>query len=650
MKHFYFSKITKPGVKLAIAFVCLFGFANAQLVSLLAGSSTQASGAANNATGTKATFDNPQGVTTDGSGNLYVADMNNFLIRKIVIASPSAVTTLAGNTNGGFTNGTGTAAAFNQPVAVAYYGGDLYVADEGNNAIRKIVVSTGVVTTLAGSTAGTSGSTNGTGTAAKFNSPDGIAVESGGADLYVAEFGNNDIRKIVISSGAVTTLAGQTAAGSANGTGTAAKFNQPAGLIADASGNLYVADWANNLIRKIVISSGVVTTFAGNIAGGASDGKGTAASFSYPSAIVEDAFGNLYVTDENNNEVRKIIISSATVTTYAGSSPTSGYINGLGGNAEFYTPNGITVDDSDNVYVSDQQNNDMRKIVPYLASFEANNTAPCSGNSIQFTDTSADAQTSWSWTFQGGTPATSTAASPTITYNTAGTYSVSLTSANSYAKTTNSQTGYITVNASPTITITGTTTICDGASTTLTASGTDTYSWTGGPPAANYTVSPTTTTTYTVIGTAIFSTGCTDSATQVVTVNPLPTVTISGTSTICDGSNTTLTASGANTYAWSPATDLSATTGSPVTASPTTTTTYTVTGTNTVTSCSNIAKQAVTVDPLPVVTISGTTSICDGSNTILTASGANTYTWSPATGLSETTGNSVTANPTITTT
>ncbi|MGP8214724.1 MAG: T9SS type A sorting domain-containing protein [Bacteroidia bacterium] len=231
-------------------------------------------------------------------------------------------------------------------------------------------------------------------------------------------------------------------------------------------------------------------------------------------------------------------------------------------------------------------------------------------------------------------------------------YTVSPTTNTSYTVTgTTTATGCIntssvsvTVQTTPTVTITGTSTICDGSNTTLTASGANTYTWTGGPATATYTVSPATTTTYTVTGTNTAD-GCTNTATQQVKVNALPSVTISGTTTICDGANTTLTANGANTYLW---------TGGPGTASynvsPTTTTTYTVTGTNTSTGCINTATQAVTVNSLPIVTISGTTTICDGGNTNLTANGANSYTWSPLTGLNLTTGASVTASPTSNTT
>jgi len=252
-----------------------------------------------NGTGTAASFNYPTGVAVDGSGNLYVADQHNHLIRKIT--SAGVVTTLAGIGSQGYANGTGTAASFNYPWGVAVDGsGNLYVADQGNHLIRKIT-SAGVVTTLAGS--GSSGSADGTGTAASFHDPTGVAVDGSG-NLYVADKNNHLIRKIT-SAGVVTTFAGSGSSGSADGTGTAASFYRPDGVVVDGSGNVYVADRNNHLIRKIT-SAGVVTTLAGSGSAGSADGTGTAASFSYPSGVAVDGSGNVYVGDSDNHLIRKI--------------------------------------------------------------------------------------------------------------------------------------------------------------------------------------------------------------------------------------------------------------------------------------------------------------------------------------------------------
>ena len=257
-----------------------------------AGSSGSADG-----TGTAATFNQPYDGTVD-NGNLYVTEFGNHLIRKIVISS-GVVTTFAGTGSRGSADGTGTAASFNAPGGITSDGTNLFVADVGNHLIRKIVISSGVVTTIAGT--GSTGSSDGTGTAASFNLPFGITND--GTNLFVVDAQNHLIRKIVISSGVVTTFAGTGSRGSADGTGTAASFNAP-GITNDGT-NLFVADRRNNTIRKVVISTGVVTTFAGTGSAGSADGTGTAASFNYPQSITHDGT-SLFVMDLSNHTIRKI--------------------------------------------------------------------------------------------------------------------------------------------------------------------------------------------------------------------------------------------------------------------------------------------------------------------------------------------------------
>jgi hypothetical protein len=178
----------------------------------------------------------------------------------------------------GLTDGTGTAALFNYPGGICTDGAYLYISDGTNNNIRRIVISTGVVSTFAGSTSGAGGYTNGTGTVARFSTPSGICTD--GTNLYVVDSGNQNIRKIVIATAAVTILAGSTtqSAGSEDGTGTSARFGNPRGICTDNT-SLYVVDYGNHLIRRIVIASGVVTTLAGNAVVGTSDGTGAAAAF-----------------------------------------------------------------------------------------------------------------------------------------------------------------------------------------------------------------------------------------------------------------------------------------------------------------------------------------------------------------------------------
>jgi len=315
-------------------------------VSTFAGSGT--AGLADG-TGTAAQFGAPFGITIDTQGNLYVAGAGSHKIRKI---TPSGVvSTLAGSGASGFADGTGTAAQFHTPAAVAVDAqGNVYVADLGNHKIRKITPS-GVVSTFAGSTVGFA---DGTGASAQFNSPEGIAVDTQG-NLYISDNGNYKIRKIT-PSGVVSTLAGSTV-GFADGIGTAAQFDFPTGITVDAQGNVYVSDSNNNKIRKIT-PSGVVSTFAGSTAGFA-NGTGTSAKFSSPYGLTMDAQGNLYVGDGTNYKIRKIT-PSGVVSTLAGGS--QGFANGTGTTAQFELPTGVVVDTQNNLYVADYSDHKIRKI------------------------------------------------------------------------------------------------------------------------------------------------------------------------------------------------------------------------------------------------------------------------------------------------
>jgi sugar lactone lactonase YvrE len=292
------------------------------------------------------------GVAVDATGNIYLADVVNQSIRKI--SNTGVVTTLAGSGFRSYAEGVGTAASFNNPLGIAVdASGNVFVADQGNNRIRKITPA-GVVSTFAGS--GIAGASNGTGAAASFNRPYDIAIDANG-NLYVADTDNYRIRKIS-PVGSVTTLAGSSP-GNLDGIGTAAKFESPTGLTVDAYGNVYVADNGNRLIKKIS-SLGVVTTLAGTGVPGFADGSGSAASFSNPFHITIDPSGNLYVTDPNNHAIRKIT-ASGMVTTIAGNG-ISGFADGPGSTARFSNPCGIANDGLGNIYIGDNLNYKIRKI------------------------------------------------------------------------------------------------------------------------------------------------------------------------------------------------------------------------------------------------------------------------------------------------
>lgn len=252
-----------------------------------------------NDTGTAASFRALEGIAVDSSGNVFVADWGNSAIRKI---TPSGVvSTFAGGASRGFNNGTGTAASFNEPIGIAVdSSGNVYVADSWNHAIRKIT-SAGIVSTFAG---GSYGFANGIGTAASFAYPYGVTVDNGG-NVYVADRSNNAIRKIS-PTGVVSTLAGSGSSGFVNGTGTAASFSYPTGVTVDSSGNVYVADKDNHSIRKITPAGGV-STFAGGNSYGFSNGTGSVARFHSPYTVTMDSSGNLYVADSGNHMIRKIV-------------------------------------------------------------------------------------------------------------------------------------------------------------------------------------------------------------------------------------------------------------------------------------------------------------------------------------------------------
>jgi hypothetical protein len=306
-----------------------------------------------NGLGTVARFNHPFGITVDAAGNVYIADQGNSVIRKM---TPSAlVTTFAGMAGiQGSANGADTAASFYKPFGVATdAAGNVYVADAGNNQIR-IITPAGLVSTFAGT--GAAGAANGKDTAT-FNSPLGVAVDGSG-NVYVADYGNNLIRKIT-PAGVVSILAGTGATGADNGAGNLATFNLPEGLAVDAAGNVYVADNGNDLIRKIT-PEGVVSTFAGSGGAGSAGGTGTAASFNSPFAVAADGAGNVYVADSGNNLIRKINAAGAVIT-FAGSGA-KGANNATGLAATFNTPSGVAVDVAGNVYVADENNNLIRKI------------------------------------------------------------------------------------------------------------------------------------------------------------------------------------------------------------------------------------------------------------------------------------------------
>lgn len=315
----------------------IFKFVSTYEVSTLAGNGTPGFSDGN---ATSAKFKNPYGIAIDDKANLYIADGGNNLIRKIT--PEGVVSTIAGNGTAGFADGIGTSAMFNNPTGLALDGkGNIFVTDRGNHRIR-MISSAGIVSTFAG--IGIPGFANGDGSSAQFNNPTGIAsaIQSFGTTLYIADAGNHMIRKIS-SNGVVSTIGGNGTPGFADGAGTNSKYNNPTGIAVSFFG-IYVADAGNNRIRKISEfgnPANVSVTISGNGQAGYEDGPAASSQFNEPTGIA--FWGTLiYVTDRGNNRIRRLN-AEGTVSTLAGRG-SEGFADGIGYSAIFNNPAGLVLD------------------------------------------------------------------------------------------------------------------------------------------------------------------------------------------------------------------------------------------------------------------------------------------------------------------
>lgn len=307
----------------------------------------------------------PLNLTIDAVGNLYFTLSNTHCIYKR--STTGAISVFAGGSASGYSDGSGSSAQFNYPAGMDVdASGNLIVADRDNNCIRKITPS-GVVSTIAGGVI--SGTTDAVGSLAKFSSPNDVTIDASG-NVYVADTQNNRIRKIS-PTGSVTTIAGDYN-GYSNGIGTLALFNQPQSLTVDQSGNLYVVE-ANHAIRKISPAN-LVTTYAGTITAGYVNGSATVARFQYPSGVDVDAIGNLYVADQANHTIR-MINTSGVVTSIAGNG-TQGVTDGLAINSKFYNPKDLAVNSAGDIFVADVTNQRIRKIENAYCYVKTNTTNP----------------------------------------------------------------------------------------------------------------------------------------------------------------------------------------------------------------------------------------------------------------------------------
>lgn len=353
---------------IALLFTCfvsnLFG---QDIINLYAGDGTSAFGG-DGGTALTAQLRLPSDIYIDATGNKYIADANNHCIRKVTAGGIISTVVGTGGTSGfSGDGGLATACKLNQPGAICMdNSGNMYIADATNHRIRKVNAVSGIITTIAGNgTASTTGD-GGLATAATVNFPYGVAIDNNG-DLYISESSSHVIRKITISTGIITTYAG--IAGSAGSTGdgglaTAAKLNFPRDICFDGANNLLIADRVNNKIRKVTASTGNISTIAGTGTAGSSGdgGLATSARLRGPFGVSVDGIGNIYIADATNNKIRKITSSTGVISTYAGTG-TAGY-SGDGGDAILANLNFPTnvFADASYLYIVDNSNNRVRRI------------------------------------------------------------------------------------------------------------------------------------------------------------------------------------------------------------------------------------------------------------------------------------------------
>ena len=332
----------------------------AGIITTVAGGGSAGDGGA----ATSSSLGYPNGVAIDGNGNLYIADTYGGRIRRVA-ADSGIITTIAGNgvSGGGGDGGPATSASLSNPVGVvAHSNGDLYVVD---GRVRKIAAATGIITTVAGGINNFSGD-GGLATDAGLSSPNGVAIDIAG-NLYIADQNNHRIRKVDAVTGIITMVAGDGNAGATGdgGPATSASVNGPAGVTLDGSGNLYIADSFNNLIRKVDLGTGIITTVAGN-GGCCFDGDGVAATsawLGHPDGVTVDGSGNIFIAERYGDRIRRVDAATGIITTVAGNSSRGfGGDGGLATSANLYVPTGVALDAGGNLYIADNENSRIRKV------------------------------------------------------------------------------------------------------------------------------------------------------------------------------------------------------------------------------------------------------------------------------------------------
>jgi len=321
---------------------------------------------------TAARIAHPEGITVAANGDVYYADPDNNVIRKVTAAT-GIITTVAGSGGNGSSGDGGLAilAKFKNAEGVfVVANGDLYLADTGNHEIRKVTALTGIVTLVVGSTSPGYSGDGGAAAAARLRLPAAIVVAANG-DMYIADTGNDTVRKVTAATGIITTYAGTGTTGYTGdgGAATSARLSGPQGLVLAANGDLYIADTGNNVIRKVTAATGVITTFAGTGTAGflGDGGVATSARLNAPESVSISASGELYIADAGNNRIRRVS-TGGTITTVAGTG-TAGAAGdgGLPTAAQLNSPHGIAVSTSGTYYISDRVNNEIRRVTGVFA-------------------------------------------------------------------------------------------------------------------------------------------------------------------------------------------------------------------------------------------------------------------------------------------
>lgn len=342
--------------------------AKSQVITTLAGNGTRGFGG-DGGPAAAASLNNPQGIVADGVGNLYVADTYNLRLRRINLAN-QIISTVAGNGTPMFSGdggpSTGASLSYTQGVGVDTHG-NIYIADTGNNRIRRVDAATNVISSVAGNGIASYSGDNDAASIAGLNNARGVAADNIG-NLYIADTSNNRIRRVDAATQTITTVAGNGAAafGGDGSLATSASLSVPSGIALDGSGNLFIADTGNQRIRRVDAVTQVITTVAGSDSHGPSgDGVlATVATLVSPTGVALDVAGNLYIADSYVSTVRRVDAATQIITTVAGVIGSYAFSGdgGVATAASLSYPQGVALDAAGNLYIADTYNNRIRRI------------------------------------------------------------------------------------------------------------------------------------------------------------------------------------------------------------------------------------------------------------------------------------------------